>query len=256
MPSALSMVDDTSFNRLVLQSPIPTVVVCLTAESEYARYATSNCAMLAQRYQQHLRVVVLLIDECPLICTSFGIQVSATYMLFRAGEPCLATIGCLPLPLLERFFDMAATQERPYAAVWYPQEQVIEDLLILPLLKRWGWQAQRQVPCKVLSAGKTRRGIIDILVAPDQHAAPVALFENKRMIASQSELEQASMQAQGYAQALALGIFVIADAIHLWIFQRNNGRVSMAAEISWYQLEPAPEQLCELLVALAHSEPG
>jgi hypothetical protein len=248
------MVDDTSFNRLVLQSPTPTVVVCLPAESEYAGYATNNSAMLAQRYQQHLQVAFLPIDECPLICSSFGIPASPTYMLFRAGEPCLATIGCLPLPLLERFFDAAATQERPQPALWYPQEQVIEDLLILPLLRRWGWHAERQVPCKVLTAGKTRRGIIDILAAPDPQAALLVLFENKRIITSQSELEQAMLQAQGYAQALALGVFVIADAMQLWVFQHKNGRVHLVTEISWYQLESAPGQLRDLLVTHAHGD--
>jgi thioredoxin 1 len=231
--------DDTSFNRLVLKSRLPVVVLCVAPDSQECQQCIIIFSELAQHYAEQICAVILNIDESPMICTSFGILSAPTYAVFRTGEQLTQALGYLPEPLLDLFFQLALTLERPQFGMWYPIEQEIEDLLILPMLTSWGWYTQRQVQCKLPGSTKARRGIIDILVAIDDATSPFTLFENKRRIRDSAELERAATQALGYATALGLASFVIADAARVWVYRVH---ISAGAKHSY------PESDCNQLV--------
>src|SRR5688572_10644645 len=82
IPSA----DDTSFNRLVLQSPLPAIAVFVSSTCDISQTYVPIVTRLAERYDGNIRVVTLDIDASSIIASSFGVQLVPTAMLFRNGE--------------------------------------------------------------------------------------------------------------------------------------------------------------------------
>lgn len=246
MPSQFSIpsADDTSFNRLVLKAALPTIAFFVVAGCEHCAACAAAFARLASRYQERVGVVMLDLDECPVIAESFGVQAAPAYLLFRDGEPIAYGLGYIPDALLETLFQEAVEP----AGAWPPTEQRIEDVLILPLLRRWGWSCRRQYQLTRRGA-HTRRGAVDILVALDELAPPLTLFENKRRIADAHDLRRAVEQAHGYARALELAVFVVADAARLWVYAAAAEDARLLQQFTWLDLERDDAAFQALLLA-------
>jgi len=238
--------DDTSFNRLVLKSPIPTIALFVASWCELCEPCFLTFTRLSERYRDRVGFVMLDIDESHAIAESFGIRAAPTYILFRDGEPIAHGLGYLPAALLDLFFQRAITITSPYAGAWYPTEHEIEDALILPMLMRWGWACQRQFQLTRRSS-RTQRGVIDILVSINAGTAPVTLFENKRRIAESHDLQRATKQALGYALTLELPSLVIADVARLWVYQVEQGNAVLVQQFTWLELERDDSALRTLL---------
>jgi thioredoxin 1 len=241
--------DDTSFNRLVLKAAVPTIALFTAPWGEYCDSCRAVFERLAARYHSQVGVVLVDLDESRSIAESFGVQVAPSYLLFRDGEPLAHGLGYLPEPLLALFFERALQITSPHTGAWSPTEHEVEEALILPMLQRWGWAYQRQHQLTRRS-GRTRRGVVDLLIATDADAPPLTLFENKRRIADRRELQRAAKQALGYTLTLNLSAFVVADATRLWVYQVRNHDATLAREFAWLDLEQDDEMLQALLLVL------
>jgi hypothetical protein len=124
--------------------------------------------------------------------------------------------------------------------LWSPTEQAFEDAVIVPLLDAWGWTCRRQVACPLPAGKGAARGRVDILVYAGA-AEPLTLFENKRQIASAAALQQAMIQAQGYAQALGLVSFVVAAPAGMWVYRLREGRARLVRSFSSLEVVTHPE---------------
>lgn len=244
--------DDTSFNRLVLKAPLPTIALFIAPWGEYCEPCRAVFERLAARYHSQIGVVMVDLDESRSIAESFGVQAAPSYLLFRDGEPLAHGLGYLPEPLIALFFERALAITSPHSGAWSPIEQEVEDALILPMLQRWGWTYQRQYQLTRRS-GRARRGVVDLLIAPDASAPPLTLFENKRRIADQRDLQRAAKQALDYALTLNLSAFVVADAARLWVYQVSDSSATLAREFAWLELEGNDRALQALLLALGHA---
>lgn len=251
-PIKLRTVDDQSFNRLVLRSRLP-VLVCFAAPWGAPDQALLPLlARLAAAYKEQLRVVVFDADAQPEFAEQFGIWAFPTLSLFNGGDELLRSIGFFPEPLVQLFFETALTATATPARIWLPSEQQFEDLVIAPLLNRWGFVYQRQVACDLRSTGRAR-GMIDFLVYQPGAAinTPLTLFENKRAITSDADLALAVQQAHGYAQSLLVPTFVIADPGGMRVYACRGERAVLVGQVTMYELEAddilVPALLKELL---------
>ena len=85
----------------------------------------------------------------------------------------------------------------PYPATWptpelsgrFGLEIEFEEKVIRPLLKGWGFDAQRQYTCPVWIGSKEHQLRVDFLVSDDE--GPVTLFEDKLRIISDEDLKPA-----------------------------------------------------------------
>jgi thioredoxin 1 len=247
--------DDTSFNRLVLKSPIPTIALFVAPWCEICEPCFYTFERLAEGYRERVGFVVLDLDESRVIAESFGIQSAPTYLLFRDGELIAYGLGYLPEPLLDLFFQRAIVLTNPSKSAWSPTEQEIEDALLLPMLARWGWVCQRQYQL-TRSGSRTRRGVIDLLVSVHATQPPLTLFENKRRIADNRDLQRAMKQALGYAITLGLPSFVIADAAMLWVYYVYQGGALLVQQFTWLELEQSDSVVQSLLLTVSGSPAG
>jgi hypothetical protein len=199
--------------------------------------------------------VVLDLDESQMIAESFGIQAAPTYLLFRDGEPITHGLGYLPELLLDLFFQRAIVLTNPSKSAWSPTEQEIEDALLLPMLARWGWVYQRQYQL-TRSSSRTRRGVIDLLVSVHAAQPPLTLFENKRRITGNRDLQRAMKQALGYAITLGLPSFVIADAAMLWVYYVSQGGALLVQQFTWLELEQNDSVVQSLLLTVGAGVAG
>jgi thioredoxin 1 len=251
-----AIADDTSFNRLVLKSPVPSIALCIASSYVGCWPCLPGFKRLAERYRGQVGSAVVDIDASRLIAESFGVQAVPAYLLFRGGELLAHSLGYLPEPLLDLFFQMATEVTAPSYGAWCPTEQVLEDALIVPMLARWGWAYQRQYQCSISGAPKARRGVIDFLVSTGAATQPLTLFENKRRICGREDLQRAAAQALSYALALGLSSFVVADATRLWVYQVYEGRATLAQQFEGYELEHDDRGLRDLLLALGAAGPS
>jgi thioredoxin 1 len=241
--------DDTSFNRLVLKAPLPTIALFTASWSEVCEPCRAAFERIGARYVGRVGLVTLDLDESRAVAESFGVLAAPTYLLFQGGEATAHGVGYMPEPLLELFFARAVSPGDSRGASWHPTEQQVEEALILPMLARWGWPAERQHQLTRRS-GRARRGAVDILVAEREGGPPLMLFENKRLIRERSDLAAAADQALGYANSLGLATFAVADAASVWVYQVRERRALPAQEFTWLALERDDTALRELLQAL------
>jgi thioredoxin-like negative regulator of GroEL len=242
--------DETSFNRLALKAPLPTVVVFHAPWCDASRASLASVERLAAEYAGRLRFVTVDTDESRGLAEQFGVWALPTYLAFRSGDELARGAGLLPHGLLRLFAELALARETPLPGIWHPTEQQLEDEVLLPMLERWGWSWRRQEPCVVRAGGRARRGVIDILAYTGVAEGPLTLFENKRLIATDDDLRKAVEQARGYAQALELPTFVVADPGALWVYALRDGVAAPAGRFAGYELERDDTTLRELVLEL------
>jgi thioredoxin 1 len=242
--------DETTFNRLALKAPLPTVAVFHAPWCDASRAGLASLGRLAAEYAGRLRFVTVDTDENRGLAEQFGVWALPTYLAFRRGDELARGVGLLPHGLLRLFAELALARETPLASIWHPTEQQLEDVVLLPMLDRWGWTWRRQESCLVRTNGRARRGVIDILACAGADERPLTLFENKRLIAGDDDLRKAVAQAHGYALALALPSFVVADPGALWVYALRDGIAAPAGRFAGYELEQDDRALRELVLEL------
>lgn len=108
------------------------------------------------------------------------------------------------------------TLATPRYAGRFASEEEFEEKVILPLLKRWGFARKAQHSCRYRTSSKYRTGLVDFLVS-DQ-GERLTLFEDKRQIVNDKELQPYVDQAKTYALLLALPSFVVASPQGMWLY--------------------------------------
>ena len=141
---------------------------------------------------------------------------------------------CVPLPeaVYNRLLDFVPEKVRnehdlvpelgwisPPSA-WFGSEEEFETEVVVPLLRRWGFQYDRQHPRTLPHGSGTWSGRVDFLVR-DQ-SGNVTLFENKSRVRGDPDLEEAAKQARYYALMLGLHSFVVASPEGVWVFRLDD----------------------------------
>jgi hypothetical protein len=197
-------------------------------------------ARLAAQYVDQVVVLSIGVERAPFIAEQYGVTAVPTLLVLRDGEELTRMVGFAPEPLLRLLFEQVVTGEVTPGRLWMPTEQAFEDAVIIPLLDDLGWSYRRQVVCPPQAGKRVGPGRIDILAYDGTTAEPLTLFEAKRQIASRAALEQARVQAQGYAQALQLVSFVIAAPAGLWIYRMHDGRSRLMQAFSSLEVATHP----------------
>ena len=240
--------DDTSFNRLALKAPLPTVALFHAGSCPASQAAVRAAARLAEAYAGRVRVVAVDTDASTGIAEQFGVWALPSYLALRCGDELTRACGFMPAGLLRCLFELALAPAGRIPQLWRPTEQQFEDEVLLPMLARWGWDARRQQRCAL---GGASVGVVDILVPAGDGERALTLFENKRLVASDDDLRRAAVQARRYARALGAPSFVVADPLHAWVYTARGPVPALAHCFDAYALEEDDRQFREVLLALA-----
>jgi thioredoxin 1 len=243
-------VTEATFARRVLRAELPALVCFGTRPCPGRRALALALERCAAAQRGRLLVASVLLDRAPLLAEQFGVVASPTLMAFQHGERQGQVIGFIPEGLLQLLADEVAAGAVMGDSFWSPVEERFEDLVLIPLLQRWGFRFERQAPCALAGDLKERRGRIDLLVYAGPQARPLTLIESKRQIRGEQELRQAAAQASAYAESLGLASFVVAAPRGLWIYRRDGERCTCVAHLSSLELHQAPERPRQLLLQL------
>jgi thioredoxin 1 len=243
-------VTESTFGRQVLRAELPALVCFGTRPCPGRRALAPALARSAAALRGRLLVASVLLDRAPLLAEQLGVVASPTLMVFQHGERQGQVIGFIPEGLLQLLADEAAAGAVAGDRFWSPVEERFEDLVLIPLLQRWGFTFERQAPCALAGGLKGRRGRIDLLVYDGPAGRPLTLIESKRQIRGEQELREAASQANAYAQSLGLASFVVAAPRGLWIYRRDGARSACVARLSSLELQQAPERPRRLLLQL------
>jgi thioredoxin 2 len=240
-PIRLLSVGETSFARHVRAATVPIVVVFEASQCDASRALLPILARLAAQFGDRALALRVNVDRAPLLAEQYGVTATPTMLVLHDGEELTRVVGFAPEALVRRLFAQVFAGELPPGRLWSPVEQEFEDAVIIPLLESWGWAYQRQVTCPSSPRAPARRGRVDLLIYADDPVTPLTLFENKRLIASRAALQRAVVQAHGYAAAFALGSFVVAAPVGMWIYRLDGERVGLVQSFTSLEIAAAPE---------------
>jgi thiol-disulfide isomerase/thioredoxin len=240
-PGGLIAVGETTFARWVRVAAVPVVVMFRAARCDACRALGTNVARLADRYAGQLVVLSVDVERAPLLAEQYGVSAVPTLLVLHHGDELTRMVGFAPEPLLRLLFDQVVGGDLTPGLLWSPTEQAYEDAVIVPLIDGWGWTYRRQVACPGRAGNLAAPGRVDVLVYDADAAAPLTLFEDKRQIASNAALQQAMLQARGYAQALRLASFVVAAPAGMWVYQLRDERARLMQSFSSLDVATHPE---------------
>jgi EVE domain len=130
----------------------------------------------------------------------------------------------------------------------FATEADFEDQVIVPLLRRWGLDYQRQYRSHFRFGRQDLPGLVDFLVRDGRGS--ITLFENKVRILNDKGLKEAAEQGKSYALTLGLPSFVVASPEGLWIYSLDRNRESLEMQISLDELEERDEEARSMLLKL------
>jgi thioredoxin 1 len=242
------LVTEATFARQVLRSSLPTLVCFCTQKCPARGVLAPALKRLAESYQGSLHVATVLVDREPLLAEQFGVFASPTLMVFQHGDRQGQVVGYIPDGLMQLLADEAVRGAISGDTFWSPVEERLEDTVLIPLLEGWGFSVERQVQCAIAGGALKRRGRIDLLVYHE--GQPLTLFESKRRIRGEQDLQQAAAQAAAYARSLALPSFVVAAPRGLWIYRSDGERPVCLRHYTSLEVRQAPELPQQLLLQL------
>ena len=243
------VVTDTTFARAVLAAPLPVVVVFHAGSCEASRTLVPIIRRITPEFVGRLLVAFVDVDNEALIADQYNVQGVPSLVTFQDGEPMMRLIGFAAAGLVRELFREAATGRCAHT-LWRPTEETFEDAVIIPLLEGWRWLYTRQEPCVLRAGRRSRRGRVDILVQSADPERPLTLFENKRLILSQRDVQEAASQAHGYAEALQVPSFVVAAPSGMWIYGVRAESVALKGAFSSLDVYRRPEAVRDLLLRL------
>lgn len=243
-------VTEATFGRQVLRATLP-VLVCFGTRTCPARRALAPALeRIAFTYAGQLLVATALVDDAILLAEQYGVVASPTLMIFQGGDRQGQMIGFIADGLVDLLAEDVVQGVVTGDSLWSPIEERFEDVVLIPLLHRWGFTFQRQVACLLSSRQKSQRGRIDLLVYAQPQDQPLTLIESKRLVRGDQDLRQAVVQAAAYARALALPSFVIAAPRGLWIYRNDSERSVCVQHVTSLELHQVPDRTQRLLLQL------
>jgi thiol-disulfide isomerase/thioredoxin len=240
--AALMLVDETNFGRRVLHAPLPVLALFGAPACPASRALRPLLSQLAAEYDSQIRFASINAQRAALLASQFGLHMTPTLIVAQGGELVTHAVGFLPPELLRLLCEQIAAGTLPPAPQWSPVEATFEDLVVVPLLERWGLTYVRQA-----ASPAPARGRIDFLVYEGSAEAPLTLFENKRSIDSPVALEQAAAQAHRYARALGLPSCVVAAPAGLWIYTSAGAEPALMRRMSSLELLKRPNDALAVL---------
>ena len=105
MSDHISPVADASFERDVLQSPVPVLVDFWAEWCGPCRAVAPVLEQIATEQADKIRIVKLNVDENPETPAKFSIRGIPTLILFKNGEPVATQVGAVPKTQLTAFVE-------------------------------------------------------------------------------------------------------------------------------------------------------
>lgn len=241
-PAGLVAVDESNFGRRVIHATTPVLALFGAPGCPASRALRPLLSELAAGYAGQIRFASINAERAGLLASQFGLQMTPTLIVVRHGEIVTRAVGFLAPELLRHLCAQVAEDALPPELLWSPVEATFEDLVVAPLLQRWGLAYTRQAPSPAPA-----RGRIDFLVYDDPGGPPLTLFENKRAIAAPAALALAAAQAHGYARALGVPSCVVAAPAGLWIYSSAAADPVLVRRISALELLEQPDAALAVL---------
>eukprot|EP00887_Chlorella_sp_A99_P003345 scaffold26.g3345.t1 len=102
-------VNDTTWEELVLKSPLPVLVDFWAPWCGPCRMIAPLIDELSAEYDGRLRTLKVNTDESPNVATEYGIRSIPTVMVFKGGKKMDAVIGAVPkstlVQTIEKYLD-------------------------------------------------------------------------------------------------------------------------------------------------------
>lgn len=250
---ALPHLSEHTFSQHIRTVQRP-MLVCFYSQSCPASQALIPLLEQVTRYPEQLDVVLVDVEAEELLAELYYATAVPTLIVFQHGEPVTRLVGFVAPGLLQFLVEQIRNRSVPHEWFWKPTEEVFEDTIVVPLLQKWNLHFIRQAPCKGLADRRSSRGRIDFLVSFTEGGMPITLIENKRRIADQKALHQAVRQAQHYAHALALHVFVIAAPVGLWIYKLHKNTPMLIKSFSSLQIHMESDKIGELVLELCRQD--
>ncbi|RME94085.1 MAG: thioredoxin [Verrucomicrobia bacterium] len=100
--------DDTNFNQLVMQSPLPVLVDFHATWCGPCQMLAPLIDRLAEEYAGRVRFVKVDVDEAPGLAAGFRIQGVPTLLVIDQGKIVDQVVGLAPPAALRRMLDKVA----------------------------------------------------------------------------------------------------------------------------------------------------
>ncbi|GAB2555228.1 thioredoxin family protein [Nocardia heshunensis] len=98
----LKSVDDVSFDEAVLKSDVPVAVLFWAEWANLYRPMVSNLEALAAEYGDMIDVVMLNVDQSPMVTARYGVTSYPTLNVYQGGEVVKTIVGGKPKAAIER----------------------------------------------------------------------------------------------------------------------------------------------------------
>lgn len=122
----------------------------------------------------------------------------------------------------------------------FSREKDVENKLIIPLLKKLGYNEKDYVQQMYIEIGNHNHALIpDFVLSPIHikgHQSGFALIEAKLLIQNQREMEDVKIQARSYAVQLKAKYSAIADKNKIWIYSSNDDYTNEIFIATWDEL--------------------
>ena len=130
------------------------------------------------------------------------------------------------------------------------REKDVENKLIIPLLKKLGYNENEYTKQLYIEIGNHNHAMIpDFVLLPKHskgHYSAFALIEAKIKISSQKQLEETKTQARSYAVQLKSKYAAIADKNKIWVLSSDDDYSEGIFSVSWDELND-PDVFSKLL---------